>query len=243
MQPQRSCHDTLPRPISFSLGRFLALVVNESKSIRLEVADGFYLSPIVRADKDAYLEHFADPEIARNLLAIPFPYTEADADWWLDHCEQSVGCPVTNFALRAPSGYLIGAIGVVGALSPNAHSAEFGYWLAQSYRGHGLMPRVIRTFSDYAFQQLRIHRLFATPFSSNLASHRALEKAGFQREGLLRHHHLKQGIYLDAIIYGCISDSKGKPNQSIKPTQPLALGLRRDPNFCFEWLGGLSLSR
>jgi len=48
--------------------------VNEGKSIHLEVADGFYLSPIVRADKAAYLEHFSDPEIARNLLAIPFPH-------------------------------------------------------------------------------------------------------------------------------------------------------------------------
>jgi RimJ/RimL family protein N-acetyltransferase len=92
--------------------------------------------------------------IAHNLLAIPFPYTEADADWWLDRCEQSIGSPMTNFALRTPSGYLIGAIGVVGALSTDAHSAELGYWLAQSYRGRGLMPRVIRTFSDYAFQEL-----------------------------------------------------------------------------------------
>ena len=183
--------------------------MSESQSIRLEVADGFYLSPVVRSDKAAYLEHFADPEIIHNLLAIPFPYTEADADWWLDRCEQFVGFPTTNFALRAPSGYLIGAIGFVGALSTDAHSAEFGYWLAQSYRGHGLMPRVICTFSDYAFQQLRLHRLFATPFSSNLASHRALEKAGFQLEGLLRHHHFKQGIYLDAMIYGRISDFNG----------------------------------
>jgi RimJ/RimL family protein N-acetyltransferase len=181
--------------------------VNEDKSIRLEVADEFYLSRIVRSDKAAYLEHFADPEIARNLLTIPFPYTEADADYWLDRCEQSVGSPMTNFALRAPSGYLIGAIGVVRALSADAHRAELGYWLAQSYRGRGLMPRVIRTFSDYAFQQLRIHRLFATPLTSNLASHRALEKAGFHREGLLRHYHLKQGTYLDAIIYGHISES------------------------------------
>jgi RimJ/RimL family protein N-acetyltransferase len=192
----------------FSLGDLFALSVNE-ESIRFEVADGFYLSPIVRADKAAYLEHFADPEIVRNLLAVPFPYTEADADRWLDRCEQFVGYPMTNFALRAPSDYLIGTTGIVGALSPDAHRAEFGYWLAQSYRGHGLTPRVIRTFSDYAFQHLRIHRLFATPFSSNLASHRALEKAGFERKSLLRHHHLKQGIYLDAIIYGRTSDSNG----------------------------------
>jgi len=71
--------------------------VNESKSIRLEVTDEFYLSPIVRTDKVAYLEHFADPEIAHNLLAIPFPYTEADADWWLDRCEQSIGSPMTKW--------------------------------------------------------------------------------------------------------------------------------------------------
>ena len=183
------------------------LTVNESKDIRLEVVDGFYLSPIVRGDKAAYLEHFADPEIVKNLLAVPFPYTEADADWWLDRCEQAANSPMTNFALRAPSGYLIGAISLIGELSPDAHSAEFGYWLAQSYRGRGLMPRVICTFSDYAFEVLRVHRLFATPFSSNLASHRALEKAGFQREGLLRHHHFKQGAYLDAIVYGRISES------------------------------------
>jgi hypothetical protein len=44
--------------------------VNESKSIRLEVTDEFYLSPIVRTDKAAYLEHFADPEIAHNLEEI-----------------------------------------------------------------------------------------------------------------------------------------------------------------------------
>lgn len=181
--------------------------MNESKDIHLEVANGFHLSPIARTDKAAYLEHFADPEIAKNLLAVPFPYTEADADWWLDHCEQSVGAPMTYFAVRAPSGYLIGAIGIVGAPPPDAHRAEFGYWLARSYRGQGLMPHVIRTFTAYAFQQLCIHRLFATPFSSNLASHRALEKAGFQREGLLRHHHLKQGVYLDAIIYGRICES------------------------------------
>jgi hypothetical protein len=47
----------------------------------------------VRADKAAYLEHFADPEIAHNLLAIPFPYTEADADWWLDRGKADCALP------------------------------------------------------------------------------------------------------------------------------------------------------
>jgi [ribosomal protein S5]-alanine N-acetyltransferase len=183
--------------------------MNESQNLRLEVADGFYLSLITRADKAAYMEHFTDPEIAQNLLALPFPYTEADADWWLDHCEQSVNSQMATFGIREPSGYLIGGVGVVGAWSAGDYRAEFGYWLAKPYRGRALMPRAINTFAAYAFEQLRVQRLYATPFSSNLASHRALEKAGFQREGLLRHHHLKQGTYLDAIIYGRISESTG----------------------------------
>jgi len=142
-------------------------------------------------------------------LAIPFPYTEADADFWVERCEKSADSSITNLAVRAPSGQLVGAIGLVEAPSADLDRAEFGYWLAKSYRGQGLMARVIRTFSSYAFQQLGIHRLFATPFSSNVASHRALEKAGFQREGLLRHYHLKQGVYIDAIIYARICDAEG----------------------------------
>ncbi len=183
--------------------------MNESQDLRLEVADGFFLSPHVRTDKAAYLEHFADPEIARNLLAVPFPFTEADADGWFNRCQQSANSQPRILALREPSGYLIGSIGVVGGLSADAHSAEFGYWLAQSYRGRGLMPRVICTFTDYAFQRLHIHRLYATPFTSNHASHRALEKAGFQHEGLHRHYHCKRGAYLDAMIYARISEPNG----------------------------------
>jgi RimJ/RimL family protein N-acetyltransferase len=181
--------------------------MNESPDMRLEVGDGFFLSPHVLTDKEAYLEHFADPEIARNLLALPFPYTEADADDWLNRCQQSAGSQPTTFALREPAGYLIGSIGIVGGIPADARRAEFGYWLARAYRGRGLMPRVIRTFADYAFQRLHVHRLYATPFSSNHASHRALEKAGFQREGLLRHHHCKQGAYLDAVIYARIFEA------------------------------------
>jgi hypothetical protein len=29
------------------------------------------------------MEHFTDPEVTSNTLAIPFPCTEADADCWL----------------------------------------------------------------------------------------------------------------------------------------------------------------
>ncbi len=183
--------------------------MNEPQDLRLEMTEGFHLGLISRADKATFVEHLADPEIAQNLLALPFPYTEADADWWINHCEQSLNAQLTTFAFRDPSGFLIGGIGIVGPWSAGDHKAEFGYWLAKSCRGRGLMPRAIRCFASHAFGRLGIHRLYATPFSSNLASHRALEKAGFQREGLLRHHHSKQGAFIDAILYARLAEAAG----------------------------------
>jgi len=175
----------------------------------IELAGGFHLTRIRRGDRDAFVEHLADPEIARNTLAIPFPYTETNADYWVDRCEKEARDPEILFALREPQGRLIGEIGVVGEFPADTYRAEFGYWIAKPYRGRGLMPRAIDSFAVYAFQTLGLHRLFATPFASNLASQRALEKAGFQREGLLRQHYRKDGHYVDVAVYGRIADERG----------------------------------
>lgn len=171
---------------------------------RIEIGDGFYLSCIDRADKAAYLEHFTDPEIARNTLAIPFPYTEADADSWLDLCQKQACDPEKQFAIREPGGYLIGGIGIVRDAATKAGEAEFGYWLAKPYRRRGLMSRAISAFANYACEQLGLRRLYAAPFASNIASQRALEKSGFRREGLVPQRFLKNGVFLDAVIYGLV---------------------------------------
>ena len=179
--------------------------MNPTVNIHLEVSGGFILSRVLRADKSAYVEHMADPEIARNTLAISFPYTEADAEWWVERCEQQACDPEVHFAIREPVGGLVGAIGLVGTLPSGEHRAEFGYWLAKPYRGCGLMSQVIQVFTRHAFSRLGLHRLYATPFSFNSASHRVLEKAGFQREGVLRSLYRKDGLYLDAVLYARLS--------------------------------------
>lgn len=172
---------------------------------RLEAPGGFYLDRVGRQDKAAYLEHMNDPEIARNLLLPPFPYTESDADWWIARCEEVRRNPEIHFAIRDPRGTLVGSIGATVEWTSNAHRAEIGYWLARAYRGQGVMPAVLRVFSAYAITTLGFHRLIAHPFAFNAASQRALEKAGFQREGRLREHYRKSGVFLDAFVYGLLA--------------------------------------
>lgn len=167
----------------------------------LPIEGGFHLSHIKRGDEAAFVDHLADPEIAQNLLVIPYPYLPSHADWWVAHCEQNVNPTNSLFAIRDSSGLLVGEIGIVGTWMPGDHKAEFGYWLARSHWGRGLMTAAVRVFADHVFTTLGARRLFATPFVSSAASHRVLEKAGFDREGLLRSYHLKDRRYIDAVLY------------------------------------------
>ncbi len=67
------------------------------------------------------------------------------------------------------------------------------------------MPAVIQAFATHCFSRLQVHRLEAKVFSFNEASCRALTKAGFSREGLLRDFHSKDGKYIDAVLFSLLS--------------------------------------
>ena len=180
---------------------------------RLEIGDGFYLGPVGSADKAAYLEHFADPMIGRMMLALPVPYTEADADQWIARRLKTAREREIQFAIRRADGFLIGGIGLVEERSTAVYRGEIGYWLAREYRGRGLMPRAIRAFADYAFRELQLHKLTATTYPFNPSSSRALEKAGFTFEGRLREHvRSREGAeYFDALVYGLVASDWTNP--------------------------------
>jgi RimJ/RimL family protein N-acetyltransferase len=52
-------------------------------------------------------------------------------------------------------------------------------------------------------------RIFALPFTRNVASVRVLEKAGYVREGTLRRSAIKDGIVLDQHLYAIVRDGGG----------------------------------
>ena len=81
-----------------------------------------------------------------------------------------------------------------------------GYWLGRAVWGRGLATAAVREITNYAFRDLRMHRVFAGPFAHNGASHRVLEKAGYVREGLMRRGVVKDGKVLDQILYAAYDD-------------------------------------
>lgn len=102
----------------------------------------------------------------------------------------------------------IGSIGAFRQGNIHGRTAELGYYLAEGYWGQGLMTQAIGQLCRWVFANTDILRIYAEPFSYNTGSCRALEKAGFHYEGLMKNNAVKNGKLLDMKLYALTRDEE-----------------------------------
>ena len=156
----------------------------------------------VPTDAEPIFQTYAqDPEVTRYLEWVPHASVETTREFvslCQDRWTNSVAFPYV--ITRKEDAALLGMIEV----RPNGHRADFGYVLARSYWGDGFMPEAIAAIAKITLGHPTIYRMFATCDVENKASARALEKAGFAREGLLRKHIIHPNISpepRDSLLY------------------------------------------
>jgi RimJ/RimL family protein N-acetyltransferase len=84
--------------------------------------------------------------------------------------------------------------------------AALGYGIGRPWWGRGLASEAARAGLDYAFEVLRVAKVWARADPRNLGSVRILEKLGMQREGLLRRHLWYRGERVDRVYYGMLRE-------------------------------------
>lgn len=99
---------------------------------------------------------------------------------------------------------LIGSIGL--NLSPNRNSASIGYWIAQDYRGRGIMTKCCAALIDYGFHELKLHRVEIRAIPDNVKSRAIPERLGFTQEGILRQDVTLYDAFADSVVYGLLAD-------------------------------------
>jgi RimJ/RimL family protein N-acetyltransferase len=181
---------------------------NEDQAMKISVNHQIHLSEIQLTDQAACIEHLKEKEIYDRTLRIPYPYTEADFQAWMDIVEKTTeqqGQPV-HWAIRNEKHYLIGGCGFDSFQVGKSHRAEMGYWLAKPYWSRGIMTAVVRKACEFGFAEFGLVKIVAHVFSDNEASAKVLEKCGFQEEGYLRKHYLKDGNYRDARLFALLKE-------------------------------------
>lgn len=85
--------------------------------------------------------------------------------------------------------------------------AEYGVFLGErEVIGKGIGTTVTRAMIQYAFEDLRLHRLYLQVHKGNSGAIKCYEKAGFLREAILKDHVYVNGGYSDLLIMGIIND-------------------------------------
>jgi ribosomal-protein-alanine N-acetyltransferase len=66
------------------------------------------------------------------------------------------------------------------------------------------MSQAIKQLCQIAFEQYDIVRVFAEPYAHNTGSRKAIEKAGFVLEGIMKKSVYKKGRFFDSCMYALV---------------------------------------
>ena len=118
---------------------------------------------------------------------------------------------------RTAGAYACFAITFVGAdtavgifqlreLEPGFGTAEWGFAIGSAFWGTGVFEDAAALLVDFAFRRVGVHRLEARAAVRNGRGNGALRKIGAVQEGLLRKSFLKNGEYLDQVLWTILEE-------------------------------------
>ena len=135
-----------------------------------------------------------DPEIALRFAApdaSPAEQIAQDNERWRE------GTAAT-FAICDSTGRCLGGVRVEAG---PVRRADAGYWLLPEGRGKGLATRALALAARWALLDAGFERVQLWTEPDNKPSQRAADRAGFQREGVLRSYSEVNRRRCDAVIY------------------------------------------
>jgi ribosomal-protein-alanine N-acetyltransferase len=160
--------------------------VSATLTVPTLTAGPFRLRSFTLADIDAVREASSDPHIPL-ITTVPAAFTEEEGRLFIERqwsrAEQGTGY---SFAIAdADTDHAIGQIGL-WLKDLGEGRASIGYWVVRSARGRRAAARCLQALALWAIHELQIPRLQLNVEPWNTASIMTAERAGFQREGLLR---------------------------------------------------------
>ena len=100
------------------------------------------------------------------------------------------------------------AIGIfqVRQLDPTFENAEWGFAIGSAFWGTGVFQEGAELVVEFAFEALGVHRLEARAAVQNGRGNGALQKLGAVQEAVLRKSFLRNGKYLDQVLYTILEE-------------------------------------
>ena len=132
---------------------------------------------------------------------LPYPYTEADADWWLGMVAGNDGKEGVWRAIVV-NRQIVGSISVERMADEQRNVGSIGHMILTPFWSQGIGTEAVRQICGIAFRELTLERIIGEVFPENLASARVLEKNGFRLGKTKAGAVVKGGKAIDVRVYG-----------------------------------------
>lgn len=111
------------------------------------------------------------------------------------------------------------AIGIfqVRETEPGFGTGEWGFAIGSPFWGTGVFQEAAELVLAFAFETVGVHRLEARSAVRNGRGNGALRKLGAVQEGLLRKSFLRDGEYLDQVLYGIVDEDWRSSRELARP--------------------------
>jgi RimJ/RimL family protein N-acetyltransferase len=112
-----------------------------------------------------------------------------------------------SLAVETPEGTLAGGVSwfsVPHGPTAACRALNIGISLLPGQRGRGYGAAAQHALAEYLFATTLVERIEAETDVANVAEQRALERAGFTREGVLRHAQFHVGQWRDTVLYSVL---------------------------------------
>lgn len=98
-------------------------------------------------------------------------------------------------------------VGIAGynEINGSNKTAYIGYWLGEGFQGNGIMTRVARALTEYAFAELKLNKVEIRAAVENTKSRGIPERLGFVNEGSIRQAEWLYDHYVDHVVYGMLA--------------------------------------
>lgn len=167
------------------------------------------LRPLLTEDIDAVHALLSDMEVVRYML---LPLCSRDESVrFLEECISEAAAEPYRSIVRAivdgVTGNLIGLGGI--AILRHWEEGELWYLVSPEYWSRGIATEAARRFLRVGFDELQLHRIWASCLPENPASARVLEKIGMRKEGYCVKNLRIQGEWKDSYLYAVLAGEIG----------------------------------
>jgi [ribosomal protein S5]-alanine N-acetyltransferase len=187
-----------------------------------------HLRPMEEEDALTFTEWMNDPEL-RSFLTIRFPLSlKAEKEWINGMTVKGTPRDIPLAIERRSDGRLIGSVGL-HQIDWVTRRASTGIIICPaSMRGKGYGTEAKNLLIDYAFGELGLHSLWALAVEGNAPSVHALEKQGYERNGLYREAVLVKGVRRNLIYFDLLREEwermrkppRGPRGRTASPKKP-----------------------